>query len=326
MSTYIVTTEKSDIRRVLNKFKQEELIEIAKELQIEVSQDAAKVTIIQELIGSAYSEGLTHEQLGQLELKYHQLHPGGKQWRAHTIGQIQGPKPPVLSPEELCELLQKSLKTFMPCIVSYREREDQIWFRVYLLDSSTVDRLPQHSQVIYIIYKPLSNLVLVSPVKVEYQTFFFQGLCSWLKCESLTPIELSGRHADSLLDLVLNSKSQGGYAKYRLGEVDQNPLCRAPKRKQEEDSEEGYVDEDRVENKRRKDGVDAMFGEHKQPVLERVTFQLAKDDGFRGKVHLVGPSVLEGVRTLVKLGIAEPSLPDAVADLHSTCSNVATIQ
>lgn len=61
-----------------------------------------------------------------------------------------------------------------------------------------------------------------------------QAFVSTFKCTRLEEIELSGKDASSLADLLLNQQSQGKYGDYRLGHHDSNPLSRArpqPKRK-----------------------------------------------------------------------------------------------
>ena len=61
-----------------------------------------------------------------------------------------------------------------------------------------------------------------------------QAFVSTFNCTRLEEIELSGKDAPSLADMLLNQQSQGMFGDYRLGHHDSNPLSRAqpqPKRK-----------------------------------------------------------------------------------------------
>jgi len=142
--------------------------------------------------------------------------------------------------------------------------------------------------------------------------------------------------------LLLHRDAQGPWSKYRLDQVDANPLDYHGKGKHAEEGakgrEEAYVAEEErgrivLENggavERRIREVDERFGWNKIEGVERVEVKLAfpfhdtptDPEDFTMHIRLDGPNVMEGVRRLVPLGVAVAPLPEWLVEMPSAAAN-----
>ena len=198
---------------------------------------------------------------------------------------------------------------------------------------------------------------------------------------------LTGKSPTSLAALLLQKESQGAFSRYRLNQLDENPLSSAPKKRKAEgrlktlcarkwgdclgclsemicrslfpntdsyrpivtiDSLQKYAKgeqdicaEDMSKIASRNRTVASEFGPNAQPSLSRVDIQLnlpytsrAKDfelgrlnrQAFPMKVILEGSNVIEGLKSLIPLGMTGPTgMPKFLTELHSMATNSLTV-
>lgn len=259
----------------------------------------------------------------------------------------------------------------------------------------------------YFVYVPRARHILVSSMKVGHREYILQSLLTTLGCAEARELELKGKDADSLLEMVLHQQSMGPFVAYRLGEHDSNPFDIHAKRQktQEVPREErhrnasaalhgktrpwamltgdglhaclcacrtgragggrgcgggcfarsrdrGVVWSSRaaeVAKNRIQGGRDVVIctsavpgrnpASHPPPSSLGLCAVAAPqletryrggkydiDGPFFCRVKFEGTSVIEGIRSLVPLGVASAPLPAHIADLHSTARSSYVLQ
>ncbi|KAF8929772.1 hypothetical protein BGZ58_008691 [Dissophora ornata] len=158
---------------------------------------------------------------------------------------------------------------------------------------------------------------------------------------------LTGKYPSSLGELLLHKDSQGSHSQYRLNQIDENPLSNVHKKRKPEDLQDKYSRgmrdiraEDITKIATRDRFVATEFGRNAQPRLERIDLQLnlpytseAKDfdlgrltkQPFPIKVVLEGTNVIEGIKSLIPLGVAQNPMPKFLTELHSMATNSLTV-
>ncbi|KAG0046228.1 hypothetical protein BGZ83_008596 [Gryganskiella cystojenkinii] len=195
----------------------------------------------------------------------------------------------------------------------------------------------------------------VDPSKIEktlshhLEPYFKHAVLRLFKAEEVDEWPLTGRSPSSLAELLLQKDSQGAHSRYRLNQLDDNPLSGAPKTRKPEDLGQTYSkgmsstviqaeDMNRIASRDRFVRID--FGPNPQPSLQKVDLQLnlpytteAKDfalgrltrQPFPVKVHFEGTNVIEGIRNLIPLGIASNPMPSFLTELHSMATSTVTV-
>lgn len=190
--------------------------------------------------------------------------------------------------------------------------------------------------------------LLISPLKGEYREYLYRSLVKALDCLEIREWNLSGTNASSLEDLLLNRDSQGPYARFRLGEVDMNPLALSqsdPMKRLRSKEDPSYpliqlAAEDRAHLQRTISLVENQFGSMRLPSVNRVDFDV--NTSFRGKpktesiklnmtgtfpfkCRFEGMNVIEGLKNLCLQDIMMAPLPAYLSDIHSNAMNTFTI-
>lgn len=106
-----------------------------------------------------------------------------------------------------------------------------IWIHLVLTEPRAHDPLlskPTPASTIYLILLPSIDFILyTSTARTEILACVQQALMVALSCAGLKEWSLSGVNPEALVGLVMDGMSQGAWQKYRLGEVDRNPLAAA---------------------------------------------------------------------------------------------------
>ncbi|XP_064640560.1 centromere protein N-like [Lineus longissimus] len=194
------------------------------------------------------------------------------------------------------------------------------------------------------VYYPHTDYVLLTAIKQAHRRAILQALQVAIGCSEVTEMKLSGKSVTSLLQLALNKDSQGSFSKFRLNQVDANPLSvrQRQKRKVPDEDDDALIhitDENIVQKRRRIDILLDVFGPNEQPQLEKVEFRLdtkfrglkhapgmrERTDPFRCRVKFEGVSVLKGIREMADRGILDSKMPAHLRNLHSMGKNQITL-
>ncbi|KAF9574634.1 hypothetical protein EC968_006049 [Mortierella alpina] len=255
-------------------------------------EKATKKSIVERMLGFDWSAGLSSSQIAELDLQYYSRNPNLKTWRALKL--------------------------------DYSE------------------------QVVYLIWFTNSEYLLSSTIKSEWRDFIMEALLRLFKANEVVEWPLTGKSPTSLAALLLQKESQGAFSRYRLNQLDESPLSTAPKKRKAEDSHQKYskgehdiCSEDMSKIASRNRTVASEFGPNAQPSLSRVDIQLnlpytnkAKDfelgrlnrQAFPMKVIFEGPNVIEGLKSLIPLGMTDPAgMPKFLTELHSMATNSLTV-
>ncbi|KAF9202813.1 hypothetical protein BGZ49_007061 [Haplosporangium sp. Z 27] len=174
-----------------------------------------------------------------------------------------------------------------------------------------------------------------------------EALLRLFRASGIDEWPLTGKSPTSLAELLLHKDSQGSHSRYRLNQLDDNPLSSASKKRKLEDPHENYTKgmqdiraEDEMKIASRDRFVAADFGPNPQPSLHRVDLQInlpytAEAEGFKlgrltkqpfpMKIVLEGSNVIEGIKSLIPLGIAQNPMPKFLTELHSMGSNSISV-
>ncbi|KAF9086804.1 hypothetical protein BGX29_001216 [Mortierella sp. GBA35] len=197
------------------------------------------------------------------------------------------------------------------------------------------------------------DTVQVDPPKIEkilsyhLDPYFKHAVMRLFRAEEVEEWPLTGNSPTSLSELLLQKDSQGAQSIYRLNQLDNNPLSGATKKRKLADPRTNYAQgmediqsEDMTKIARRDLRVAKDFGPNAQPSLSRVDLQLnlpyttaAKDfelgrlnrQPFPIKVVFEGSNVIEGIKSLIPLGVATEAMPKFLTELHSMATNRLTV-
>ncbi|KAF9166550.1 hypothetical protein DFQ26_007622 [Actinomortierella ambigua] len=273
---------------------------------------ANKKKVIDRMLGVDWIDGLTNDQVAELDLAYKE------------------PKVNV-NPVKIQKALSHHLAPYFRHHVGASYDNDKIWIRISVLDGLAPNTMPQPSTIAYFIWFCSSDYLLHAGVKAEWREFILEAFVRLFKAAKIEEWPLTGKSPTSLAELLLNRDSQGQFSRYRLGQVDDNPLLHAPTKRKAPTVSDNFsrgMDDIEPENIHqivmRENQVAQEFGPNTQPALPKVSIRLdlpytanSKDYAlgrltkrvFPVGVVLEGSNVIEGIKELVPLGIAEDPLP-----------------
>jgi len=228
-----------------------------------------------------------------------------------------------IDPEQLEQRLREEISLFMKGNLCVQMHQDVIWIRIVLDES-------EHSRdAVYLAYYPRSRAIFASSIKLSLRDIVFHAVETALNCD-IEKTKLRSRNLQALVDMVLNQDSQGTFRDYR---VDNPPLTGTAVVESQSSVSSlpplpVVVEDAEMQNQTQQHLIDT-FGSSTMPALDRIDLRVV--DSFRGgyelgstfecTVRFEGSNVLEGIRNLVQLGIAQPPLPDYLANLPSLCQN-----
>ncbi|KAF9171550.1 hypothetical protein BGX21_007962 [Mortierella sp. AD011] len=362
--------EASAHRLPLSKYK-EHVIKRYEEMREKVSKKA----IVDRMLNVDWSTGLNSKQVADLDLAYYSQHSDLKNWKALKLDygdRVESSRVPIdpariektfsyhMAPyfkhvgglaNTLLSLAHlwdsNSHEYFSQQHVQTLQDGEMIWIRISIHDGLAPNVLPASTTVVYFIWFISSEYLLGATIKAEWKDFILEALLRLFKASGIEEWPLTGKSPTSLAELLLHRDSQGPHSRYRLNQLDDNPLSGALKKRKLQDPHEKYtrgmqdirtIDEAKIASRDR--FVAANFGPNPQPNLHRVDLQInlpytteAKDfrlgrltkQPFPIKVVLEGSNVIEGVRSLIPMGIAQNPMPKFLTELHSMGSNSISV-
>ncbi|KAF9912759.1 hypothetical protein BX616_010239 [Lobosporangium transversale] len=311
-----------------------------------IKENGNRNTVVDRMLRVDWRTGLNSTQVADLDLAYYSQHANLKNWR--TLRMNYGDETTLrkrwLDPSKIERTLSHHLAPFLKHHVQVLQDKEKVWIRLSIHDGLAPHTLPPPTAVIYLIWFINSKYLLCGTFKAEWRDFVMQAILRLFKAAEIEEWPLASKSPTSLQELLLHKDSQGPHSRYRLGQLDNNPLANIPKKRRLEDRyTNGLRDictEDPTKIIARDRSIVSDFGPNAQPSLHRVDLQLnlpytnkSKDFGlgrstklpFPIKVVLEGGNVIEGIKSLIPLGVAQNPIPKFLAELHSMASNRLTI-
>ncbi|KAG0231758.1 hypothetical protein BGW41_002110 [Actinomortierella wolfii] len=312
-------------------------------------EKANKKTVVDRILGVDWPNGLTNHQIAELDLCYYKKHAESRNWKALKLSYGENRNEPKVqvNPAKIQRVISHYLTPYFRHHVAASYDNDMIWIRISILDGLAPNTLPQSSAIAYFIWLSNSDFLLHAGVKAEWREYIFEAFTRLFKAEKIEEWPLSGKIPSSLAELLLHRESQGYFSMYRLDQVDNNPLLHMPaKRKAPSPTDsplrnmEDIEPENNEEISNREVQVAQEFGSNTQPALSKVNIRLDLPYTANSKsyalgrltkrvfpvsVVLEGSNVIEGIKELVPLGIAEDPLPSFLSELHSMAKNSLTV-
>ncbi|KAF9109464.1 hypothetical protein BGX27_007582 [Mortierella sp. AM989] len=308
-----------------------------------------KKAIIDRMLNVDWSTGLNSRQIADLDLAYYSQHSGLKNWKTLKLdyGDHAGIARPVIDPTRIEKIFSYHMAPYFKHHVQTLQDGEMVWIRISIHDGLAPNVLPTSTSVVYFIWFINSEYLLGATIKAEWKDFIMEALLRLFRASGIEEWPLTGKSPTSLAELLLHKDSQGSHSRYRLNQLDDNPLSGTTKKRKLEDPHQKYTRgmgdiraEDQVKIASRDRFVAADFGPNPQPSLNRVDLQInlpytagAKDfnlgrltkQSFPIKVVLEGSNVIEGIKSLIPLGVAQNPMPKFLTDLHSMGSNSITV-
>ncbi|KAI8602389.1 centromere protein Chl4/mis15/CENP-N [Dissophora ornata] len=311
-------------------------------------EKGTKKKVADRMLTVDWSTGLNARQIAELDLAYYSEYPNFKNWKAlklnYTEGSSDGTR---VDPSKIERTFSYFLTPYFKHHVQISDKKDMLWIRISIHDGLAPHVLPAPLSVVYFIWFRDSSYLLSSAMKVEWRDFVLEALLRLFKASEIEEWPLTGKYPSSLGELLLHKDSQGSHSQYRLNQIDENPLSNVHKKRKPEDLQDKYSRgmrdiraEDITKIATRDRFVATEFGRNAQPRLERIDLQLnlpytseAKDfdlgrltkQPFPIKVVLEGTNVIEGIKSLIPLGVAQNPMPKFLTELHSMATNSLTV-
>jgi len=213
--------------------------------------------------------------------------------------------------------------------------------------------------VVFFVVYPNSKIVFASAIKSAHKPFLYHALGVALG-GTVHECDLTGKDIDGMAEILLHKESQGPYRSFRTSAQNHtNPLRQsssvfrsgkrlsAPlvreaerqKRQKSLDDSLAGIPEDAEQERERLRQSALTFGTGPLPALDTLEIKVANDplkcgdldhDKIVGqfsfaKYSFDGPNLGEGLRDLVKYGMASPKLPDCLSQLSSLGKNRFTL-
>jgi hypothetical protein len=340
-------TDKHVLRKLLSRLPKEHLLALLErwKMPLSITDASSELTSRGQLAQMALkhdrvSSGLTLDQTAEADLRAVQAGVVNKTWTA--IRFERGPNKPssIVSGEELRAALSPQLDIYFRnhlLVVGY---EGALWFRVAIHEQASLTELPPPGSTIYGLFHPHSDFVVLTRLRSVVAKSFSNVLRDASSARSVTPLNIENRSAAALCEVLLNQDSQGPFRKYRLNQVDANPLeedstkaLLAKRPRSASTSEPGIREDTKSLEKRRRD-ADDTFGSGPQPALQTVEFDITAPFGggarveepVRMKVTLAGSNVLQALPQLMRTGLLQAPLPDFLSRLPSAGVSKLTLR
>lgn len=267
-----------------------------------------------------------------------QAHSNRRLWNVFKLQRInEGDPQAVLTPDVFKRKLKKELQLHfhLALKIDLVTKNDAYWIRVQTQKDTPNVAARRQKGVIYLVHYPGTEFLMATQMNKGHSQFVLQAFAQMLDCTEIVKIELKGHHVTSLAQLAINRYGQGGFSKFRLNQVDGNPLSKRRSRKRKASELElecpGVTQENLREEMRSKDILEETFGDHPQPILEKVEYTLetkfkglmyapamaTQEEAFHCKVKFEGTNVIEGIKNLCKVGLADLPMKDHLGKIHS---------
>ncbi|KAG0326172.1 hypothetical protein BGZ99_009969 [Dissophora globulifera] len=316
----------------------------------DMREKASKRRVVDRMLNVDWSRGLNARQIAELDLTYYSEQPSLKNWRAMKLifGEEGAQDRTKIDPQKIRKTLSHFLSPFIKHHAQVLQKQNMVWIRISVHDGLAPHVLPTSMNVVYFIWFKDSEYLLGSQMKVEWRDFILEALLRLFKAVEMEDWPLTGKSPTSLSELLLNKDSQGSHSRYRLHQLDDNPLSSGPKKRKIEDLHQKYTKgmrdihaEDLNKIATRERFVATEFGPNSQPSLQKVELQLnlpytteSKEfslgritrQPFPIKIVLEGSNVIEGIRSLIPLGVAQNPMPRFLTELHSMATNSITVE
>ncbi|KAF9366158.1 hypothetical protein BGX34_005709 [Mortierella sp. NVP85] len=312
-------------------------------------EKGTKKVVVDRILSGDWNTGLNSRQIADLDLAYFSQHATLKSWHVFKLdyGDQGTASRTRVDPLKIERTFSHYLAPYFKHYVQILQEKEVIWIRISIHDGLAPHTLPPSTTIIYFIWFMESEYLLGATIKAEWKDFVLEALLRVFKASGIDERPLTGKIPISLGELLLNKDSQGSYSRYRLNQIDSNPLSSIPQKRKPEDLHQRYAkgmrdiqaeDMDRIAARDRV--VATEFGSNPQPCLNRVDLQLnlpyttkSKDfnlgrltkQPFPIKVVLEGPNVIEGIKNLVPLGVAKNPMPSFLTELHSMATSSLTV-
>ncbi|KAF9903130.1 hypothetical protein EC991_004156 [Linnemannia zychae] len=310
------------------------------------SKSANRKKVVDRMLTVDWRTGLNSQQVAELDLAYYSQYPNLKTWKALKMDYDDN-KTLQLDPPKIEKVLSHHLDPYFKNHIQTLQEGEMIWIRISILDGLAPSVLPPSPSIVYLIWFTNSEYLLTVTIKKEWSDFIMEAVMRLFRAKEIEEWPLTGNSPNSLSELLLRKDSQGAQSIYRLNQLDNNPLSSFTKKRKLTDPRENYAQgmediqsEDMNKIARRDLRVAKDFGPNAQPSLSRVDVQLnlpytgeAKDfrlgrlnrQPFPIKVVFEGSNVIEGIKSLIPLGVATEAMPKFLTDLHSMATNKLTV-
>ncbi|PIK59029.1 putative centromere protein N [Apostichopus japonicus] len=279
-----------------------------------IKEGARRKQIIDLICEACKVQGIHKKDIADLDLLRTQVHPEKKTWSVFQV--VRGDHDEwteITDPEALCEKFGAQLSLHINHDLSMRVYGRAIWLRIGFKSKTGSMR---RNNAVFIVFHPHSPYLVTTPMRKKDKEAIFQALLDMLDATDIQECFLSGKNLESLQELSLDKHSQGGFSKYRLNQVDQNPLIRTRGKKRKgsvlDDSCSFTSNENLDESRRQQNMTDDVFGCNPQPKLQKLEYKMktrlrgssfapSSDISkvpFRCNVQFEGVSVIDGIKEL----------------------------
>ncbi|KAI1317807.1 hypothetical protein EDD11_007829 [Mortierella claussenii] len=317
---------------------------------IDMRDQGTKKSVVDRILGQDWRAGLNSTQVADLDLAYYSQHANLKNWRAFKLEYNDNEGATNKARIEMLKVkraLSYHLVPYFKHHIQTLQDKDMLWIRISIHDGLAPNMLPAPASIVYFVWFINSEYLLGVTIKAEWRDFIMEALLRTFKGNEIEDWPLTGKSPKSLADLLLHKDSQGSHSRYRLNHLDDNPLSTVLKKRKPEDPLEKYTHgmqdiraEDMNKIATRDRFVATEFGPNEQPSLHKVDLQLnlpfttesvdfslgrLTRQPFPIKVVLEGSNVIEGIKQLIPLGVAQNPMPKFLTELHSIASNNLTV-
>ncbi|KAF9976230.1 hypothetical protein BGZ73_008937 [Actinomortierella ambigua] len=344
------------LRRIVGRHSKEDLIDIAIAwsstepiARPEVTDTIDDSHFLATLTDSEYRKHVQQVPVYLDRMLDYKKHADTRSWKALKLSfeENNNESKMHVNPAKIQKILSHFLASYFRHHVAVSYYDDMVWIRISVMDGLAPNTLPQSSTIAYFIWFSNSDYLIHAGMKAEWREFILEAFVRLFKAAKIEEWPLTGKSPTSLAELLLHRESQGQYSRYRLGQVDDNPLLHTPaKRKAPTVADKFSRGMDDIEPENldqivtRESQIAQEFGPNIQPALPKVRIGLdlpyttsSKDfdlgrltrRAFPISVVLEGSNVIEGIKELVSLGIAEDPLPTFLSELHSMAKNSFTV-
>eukprot|EP00004_Rigifila_ramosa_P020828 TRINITY_DN5453_c0_g1_i1.p2 TRINITY_DN5453_c0_g1~~TRINITY_DN5453_c0_g1_i1.p2 ORF type:complete len:339 (-),score=92.75 TRINITY_DN5453_c0_g1_i1:18-1034(-) len=330
------------VRSILGRLNRTELYSLAHDWEVATvtANDKAsleKKELLDRIIAACCTEGLSKQQLADIDTKLVHARPHTRRWTAFQLQTDTGAAAavPVLTAAELQRQMHRALLAFFPDVhTAVYEIDGATWLHINVDEQGTY---ATHNSAVAI-HPPHSPYVFAAQMRGSLKPYFVHSVVVVLQAARAGECTVSARDPVALRELLLNRSSLGAFSQYRFHEADSGALRRrhdlapaegerAAKRARVGAGVE-VLDEARLQA--REAYADQTFGRREQPAVSRIEAQVvarASEGGeeVRCQLRLEGGNVLQGLRELVPLGLAAAPLPDFLATLAEQASRSVAV-
>ncbi|XP_051884208.1 centromere protein N [Pristis pectinata] len=305
--------------KVLSRFRMVDFPELLKswdvlserQLQsVNFNRNTRKDAILQ-LAALCEDNGVTLKQIADLEIIYNCAYPQKRRWCTYQMFSSKGVEEAKLFDFEVFrKTFERNLKMLIRSVmINILEHGEAVWIRIAWGKRHSP---PNQQRPSYVVHYPQTPYVFMANLAAQYRVHVSQALVVATEHNMLKELDLRGHCLNSLRDIALKRFNPTLSAH-----------CRKPLQQLNSSQDSAQNQRITVENLREKEEAKrltaAAFGEGSLPKLEEVQYRLQtvfKDERnmgilsdrnkpFRCVAKFSSPNILESLRALPELGIAE---------------------